>query len=202
MTGLPTGFSVAGALRVEAGHDRAWGTLMAAKDANTPDDGSSSTSELVATATIAGKRVERRAGSLGKIQLGEPSKLFIRLVPDHEPTQGTADLSVIEIRPGETTTATIHIERHGYEGRVNFGKEDAAVNSPHGVYVANSGLNGVLIVERQNQRQFSITAEPWVQPMERLIYVEAAEAGKPTSAPVILRVLASQPTSNQQASRE
>ena len=78
----------------------------------------------------------------------------------------------------------------------------APVNAPHGVYVDNIGLNGVLIVEGQDERQIFITAEPWVKAMERVIFVESGEAGRPTSNPVILRILPSEiPGEADQASR-
>jgi hypothetical protein len=198
---LPAGFSVAGPLVVEAGHDRAWGTLLADKDAVAPSPEDCEKVSLLASARIGDQRIERPFGNLGQIELDTSPTLWVELVPDHEPTHGTADLPVIEVEQGGTTTATIRIQRHGHEGRVDLGKEDAAVNAPHGVYVDNIGLNGVLIVEGQDERQFFITVEPWVQPMERLIFVEASEAGSPTSAPVILRVLPQQPTAGQQVSR-
>ena len=70
------------------------------------------------------------------------------------------------------------------------------------MYVANIGLNGVLIVEGQDERQFFIRAEPWVQPMERVIFVESGDAGKPCSNPVLLRILpANKPNITDQVSR-
>ena len=94
----------------------------------------------------------------------------------------------VRIRPGETTTAEILITRTGHNGRVNFGKEDAAVNLPFGVYVANIGLNGVLIPPEKNTRTIFLTAESWVKPSSRLIFVRAGEAGNPCSNPIRLTV--------------
>jgi hypothetical protein len=145
--------------------------------------------------------VEHSIGTLGSIEVDEKAaSLFVELTPDVESLSADG-VPVIQIEPGGTTTATIRVRRNGYEGRINFGKEDSAINSPHGVYVDNSGLNGVLIVEGQDRRQFFLTAESWVQPMDRWIFVEASEVGGPTSAPVILRVRPKQPGSDQQASR-
>lgn len=189
ISNVPAGFSVPGPLQVEANHDRVWATLIADENARAPSEEDAAKLTVRAVADIDGQKVERTMGSLGKISLADPPKLLVQLAPDNEPSAGGADLPVIEIRPGSTSTATIRITREGHDGRVGFGNESGAINAPHGVYVDNIGLNGVLIVEGQQERQFFITAEPWVQPMERVIFVEAGEAGKPTSNPVILRVL-------------
>lgn len=199
---LPSGFSVAGPLQIQAGHDRLWATLQADANAVTPTKPESDRVEIVASATINGRRVSHKVGSLGAIEVAENAKLLVELAPDHEPSRGEAKLPVIELPAGSTTTATIRIVRNDHEGRVGFGSEDGAVNAPHGVYVDNIGLNGVLIVEGQTERQFFITAESWVKPVERVIFVEAGDADKPTSNPVILRILpGEQPGPMEQVSR-
>lgn len=199
---LPDGFSIAGPLQVEAGHDRMWATLLADADAKTPAEEAANKVQVVASANINDETVKHEAGKLGKIEVSDSTKLLVKLVPDHEPTAGEADLPVIELKPGGKTTATIKITRKDHDARVGFGSEDAAVNAPHGVYVDNIGLNGVLIVEGQSERQFFITAEPWVKPMERVIFVESGDADKPTSNPVILRILPSdEPKATDQVSR-
>lgn len=199
---LPTGLSISGPLQIEAGHDRVWATLQADDDAKTPSEELASQVKVIASATIAGEAVERIVGSIGKIEVAESSKILVDLIPDHVAADRNLGLPVIELQAGGTTTATIRITRVDHDGRVGFGKEDGAVNAPHGVYVDNSGLNGVLIVEGQDERQFFITAEPWVQPMERVIFVESDVAGNPTSNPVTLRILAAdQPKSTDQVSR-
>ncbi|MDE0938712.1 MAG: hypothetical protein OSA43_02030, partial [Pirellulales bacterium] len=62
-------------------------------------------------------------------------------------------------------------------------------NLPHGLYVDNIGLNGVLMLANENQRDVFITCEPWVQAQERPIFFEANIGGRPVSKPVILRVV-------------
>ena len=189
-TNLPDGFFVQGPLQIEAGHDRLWATLIADEDAKIPSEEDCDAVSVLASASIDGQRVEHLIGSLGEIKLTGPPKLDVVLVPDHPASQGESELPVIELSPGSTTTATIRIVRHDHEGRVRFGSEDSAVNAPHGVYVDNIGLNGVLIVEGQHERQFFITAESWVKPTERVIFVEeSGDVGGPTSNPVLLRIL-------------
>jgi len=202
ISGLPEGFYVPGPLQIEPGHDRLWATLWAEPDAKTPDKDALEKIELFATAQIDGKSVRQSIGSLGKIEVSESPKLLVQLIPDHETEAPDDRYPVVELKAGTTTTATIRITRQDHEGRVGFGNESGAVNAPHGVYVDNIGLNGVLIVEGQDERQFFITAESWVKPVERVIFVEAGEAGKPTSNPVLLRVLPpDQPNAGEQASR-
>ena len=63
-----------------------------------------------------------------------------------------------------------------------------AHNLPHGVIVDNIGLNGLLIVEGQSERQFFLTAAPWVPEQTRIFHLKANEDGGQTSWPVILKV--------------
>ena len=127
-------------------------------------------------------------GSLGEIKLEDSPKLFVHFSAKGE----DAELPVIEIQAGTTTTAHIRIDRKGHTGRVGFGGEEAVMNTPHGVYVDNIGLNGVLITESQSERTIFISAESWVEDTERLVFIEANAGGRPTSRPVLLRVLANQ----------
>ena len=189
VSNLPDGFSIVGPLQIEAGHDRAWATLLATDDAVTPDEDVAKQVEITASTEIDGELIVRDLGSLGQIEVSDSPKLLVELTPDVTPSRGHKELPVVELRAGTSTTATIRITRIDHDGRVGFGSEDGAVNAPHGVYVDNIGLNGVLIVEGQNERQFFITAEPWVQPMERVIFVQSDVSGNPTSNPVLLRIL-------------
>ena len=71
---------------------------------------------------------------------------------------------------------------------------------PHGVFVDNIGLNGLLIVEGTNEREFFITVSKWVPEQTRLFHLRSAEEGNQTSLPVMLHVrkgsAAPSPTSN------
>ena len=141
--------------------------------------------QIVLTAIVEGKEI-KQTKSLGKIQLEKETKLAVQL---HGNVASDSSVPVIEIRPGQTIQARITVDRKKHKARINFGKQDAAFNAPFGVYVNNTGLNGVLIPPEEKEREFSLTAEPWMQPCERLIFVESEEAGRPSSNPAILRVL-------------
>jgi hypothetical protein len=49
---------------------------------------------------------------------------------------------------------------------------------PHGVRVLNIGLNGILVLPGQTEREVVIYAEPWVKPMERPVVVLARSERK------------------------
>ena len=92
------------------------------------------------------------------------------------------------IAPGETITARVKVERNGFDGSVGIGKADAGRNMPHGVYVDNIGLNGLLIVEGQNERTFFITASKTAEETTRTFHLRSDAEGNQTSWPVILHV--------------
>ena len=92
------------------------------------------------------------------------------------------------IAPGQTIQARVVIERRGFEGRVSFGKEDAGRNLPHGVYVDNIGLNGLMIVEGQTEREFYMSAADLVPETTRFFHLRSSEAGGQASLPVLLHV--------------
>jgi hypothetical protein len=181
---VPPGLSIASPIIVETGQWRAWGTVFADPGA-VVDPAAVAAMRITATAQVGDRQVTKPVDGFRSITLTDPAQIRVVLQPD----QTSDDPGVITLRPGTTTTATIHIERGGFDGSVGFGNEEAAINAPHGVYVDRIGLNGVLIVEQQNTRTIYLTTEPWVQPSERWIFVEAGSAGNPTSAPVLLRVL-------------
>ena len=95
----------------------------------------------------------------------------------------------IVIEPGESVTAMLEIERHGYEGELRFEVE----NLPHGVIVDNIGLNGIMVRAGENRRQVFLTAAKWVRPTQRLIHAVADREGGQTSLPISLRVAAKSP---------
>jgi WD40 repeat protein len=184
---LPPGFSVTTPIVVEASQLRAFGTVFADPDAVAPSADIAKSSVVRATALVDGQMVTKEVGSLGEIKLGERSKVAVQLTSD--PSAGATNPTILEIVPGTTTTASLRISRHGQDGAVSFGNEEAVANMPHGVYVGNIGLNGVLIPGGQTERTIFIVAEPWVQPSERWVFIEADTEQKPTSPPILMRIV-------------
>ena len=146
---------------------------------------------VTATAVIGGKQVTHDVNSLGGFTPMENPKLLVKVTADPDnPSQPSSTDQPLEltIAPGETISAHVSIERNGLNGRVSFGSHDSGRNLPHGVYVDNIGLNGLLIVAGQNEREFFITADPWVPETTRLFHLRAAAEGGITSYPILLHV--------------
>jgi len=172
---VPPGFSVTNPIVIEAGQISARGVVFAQVDAPPPPAGSCPT--LTATATIAGSEVKRAVGGLEEIKLGEKAKLRVELA---EPE--------INIRPGETVVTSVRVIRDGHTGQVRFGNEDSGRNLPHGVFVDNIGLSGLLVPAGKDEREFMITAAPWVPEGSRQFHLLSKDAGGQACRPVTIHV--------------
>lgn len=202
---IPSGFHVTSPVTIQAGHDRAYGVITAdaVPDTTGPLVAPRPTHEkyhpvkVTATAVIAGKKQTYDVNSLGYVQRLKKPKLIIRIVKMDTNQLSFAGNNLAEIpdkpleltiHPGETITAKVLLLRNGYKGVVGFGREYAGRNLPHGVYVDNIGLNGLLLLDDQNERTFYLTAAKWVPETTRLFHIQAAQDGKQTSIPVLLHV--------------
>ncbi|MEM7385382.1 MAG: WD40 repeat domain-containing protein, partial [Verrucomicrobiota bacterium] len=191
ITNVPSGFHIPSPLIIQAGQEMATGLINARTDASAPGPDSPKT-RLVATATIGDREVRKEIGALDEMKLAPSPKVLATILPDSESDSGpwSPDKPYeLTIRPGETITARVKIHRRDFNARVGFGNEDSGRNFPHGVYVDNIGLNGLLIPEGETERQFFITAAKWVPPTRRTIHLRAAVEGNQASWPVILNVV-------------
>jgi WD40 repeat protein len=151
LLGLPPGLA-APATFIEAEQVTTTFTLFANADAPPP----SGELKLEATATIAGQPVTRIL-SLGTPKLVEPGDLIT-----------TVSTESLRIEPGKETKFKVSVERrNGFKGRVPLDVRGL----PHGVRVLNIGLNGILLTERDAEREVVLYAEPWVKPMTHPICV-------------------------------
>jgi hypothetical protein len=182
---LPPGMTAALPVTIEAGQERALVALHAAPDAPTVTEDMARKVRIVAQARIGENLVTKQAGDLGKIALGAAPKVIARILPA-DPAGG----SVVTIHPGETILVGVSLERAGFDGQVEFGKDDAGRNLPHGVYVDNVGLNGLMIPAGGKEQRFAITAAKWVQPTERWFHLQTTADGGHATAPVRLQVVA------------
>jgi len=139
---------------IEAGQERALVALNAAADAPAVTEEMARKIRVVAKAKIGDRVVEKSLGDLGKLTLGASPKVIAQLLPGSSADAGSVILS---IRPGETITARVSVQRNGFTGQVDFGKDDSGRNLPHGVYVDNIGLNGLMIPEGLVEQRFAIT---------------------------------------------
>jgi hypothetical protein len=190
--GLPPGFTFHGPIEIEAGQRRARGVLSAAADAADPDAAADKRVRVRAVATVAGREVVQDLGRLGDIALGEPAPFTAEIVPAAGSSVVAREGEPLEftIRPGETITAKVRVDRRDFEGQIEFGRDAAADrNLPHGVFVDNIGLNGLLIVEGESEREFFLTAAPKTPPGRRLVHLWTAAAGGQGTLPVWLTVL-------------
>ena len=131
--------------------------------------------------------------NFGKLSLKTDSKLAISIVPAEKgiqpvntPKDGPMEF---EIHSGETIMLKVIATRNGHKGLVPFGKQDSGRNLPFGSYVDNIGLNGLLILENLNERNFYITADNITEPQSRLIHLNTTADGGHASMPILLHVV-------------
>ena len=112
--------------------------------------------KAIGTATLDSKPVTHEASG-GTAKVLDPGDLTT-----------TTNLSEVTIRPGGEARLKVKIERHGdFKGRVPLDVRGL----PHGVKVLNIGLNGILILPGQTEREIVLSCESWVKPMDRPIVV-------------------------------
>ncbi|MEZ5303899.1 MAG: WD40 repeat domain-containing protein [Verrucomicrobiales bacterium] len=186
---LPPGFRTSAPVVIQAGHHSAVGVLFAEPDAADPDPAADEAVAITATAMVRGTEVTRPLGTLGDIGIAPPAKLAVEILREDGSAADPGAPLVFAIRPGETITARVRATRHDFPGRIELGGDDSGRNLPHGLYVDNIGLNGLLIVEGQTEREFFITAAPWVPPGDRFFHLRATADGGQASRPALIRVL-------------
>jgi len=202
MEGLPTGFSATSGT-ILPDETSVTLALSAAPDATTPGRqipspiravGRAQIGEVERAASPLSSEVERAANPLSSpkeiIRTVEPENgvRLITVLPKPD-IRVTTDVSSVTIQPGCTAVVEVNVERqNGFGGRVPIDVR----NLPFGVRVLDVGLNGVLVTEQGNSRQFVLYAEPWVKPMTRPFYcVGRVESNPPTenaSTPIMLTV--------------
>ncbi len=98
----------------------------------------------------------KRSGSFGA--------LTVTFDPDIKCSQEPKEVTLV---PGGTAKITVKATRHnGFEDRIPIGVR----NLPHGVYVLDTGLNGILIRPGETERTYTLYAEPWVKPQALTVF--------------------------------
>ncbi|MDP4583324.1 MAG: hypothetical protein NWT04_05340 [Verrucomicrobiales bacterium] len=168
IAGLPGTLSLPARITIEPGQDRAYAMLRASDGFTGLPEADAAKVTITARGRNGEEEVDRKVGALTPVEALADKKVRVALKPDGDSGRVAED-GVLEftIRPGETITALITVERNGFAGEVPFGKEDAGRNLPHGVYVDNIGLNGLMIQEGQNEQRLFITAAGIVPGMTR-----------------------------------
>lgn len=189
LEGAPAGIEVSTPLVIQAGHNSASGVVFAAEDFSMPGESNIVRFTAKASALIGGVRLEKAVAAPTRVTIKEPPKLQVTLGPAGQGASSEATktgLETVTIRAGQTVPAMIRVKRKGHDDLITFTVE----NLPHGVIVDHIGLNGVLMPKGEHEREVFITAPRWVEKQERLCYAIENQAGKQTSRPVLLRVLA------------
>jgi WD40 repeat protein len=167
--GLPEGIVIEPAV-IERGDDLIRLALEAREGAeSTPMD---ARVRLTAESTVNGETVVRES-ALGPITVSQ-------MQPD---LVVNADSRQVALVPGNVSILSVKLDRqNGFESRVPID----VLNLPFGVYVMNTGLNGILVREGEYERSIEIYAEPWVTDVDRTIYVQAQIETQSPLKPVFL----------------
>ncbi len=190
--GLPPGFHATTPVVIQEGQIEAFGVLWADTDAPAPTPENAKATKVTATATIGEREVAHEVNNFGEIKRADPSKAVVSIVPAEG---GAAPVAAPEdgplefvIHPGETIMLKARVARSEYKGNVPFGNADSGRNLPHGVYVDNIGLNGLLILEDLDEREFFVTAAKWVPEQSRMFHLKTDIEGGQATRPVIVHV--------------
>jgi hypothetical protein len=105
-----------------------------------------------------------------------------------DPFEGFPQPVEFTIHPGETIAVRLSVKRNGDEGVINFGGGAVGHNLPHGVYVDNIGLNGVVVMPESSERTVYITADDWVTEQSRTFFLATTNLGNQATWPVTLHV--------------
>ncbi|MCO8121491.1 hypothetical protein NHH03_07065 [Stieleria sp. TO1_6] len=187
ISGLPDRLVSNFPLTIEAGQRYATGVIWASADE--PGWQDEIQPQLTAWATIHSRRVERDAGSPGKLTF-DPTQTAV--VPIIQPVQNEGSENsnwTLQVQRGQTVSARVIVQRKpGFDKEVSFGKERSGKNASQGVYVDNIGLNGLLIVADASEREFFLTADPTAVPGKRTFFLTAEIDGGLASHPITVEV--------------
>lgn len=183
---LPAGVHSNFPVRIQPGQSFAIGNIWADADAESWEGEKSPI--VTARATIGGKIIEREAGVAGKLTLADRPSAVLEIIPDS--LAMPSDHATVIIKRGETISLMVKADRKdGFANEISLGKEQAGRNMPHGVYVDNIGLNGLLVREGESERQFFVTADPMAELGKRDFFLTGGIDGNITTRPIQLEVL-------------
>ncbi|MDZ4851631.1 MAG: c-type cytochrome domain-containing protein [Pirellulaceae bacterium] len=183
--GLPEGVVVSQPLSIEEGQNSAFGTIFIPQDAAKLPEKFEFT--IHASGMIYNQQVERRVKAPISVKVTTTESVKTKFAMPNK--NGIADdIEEIVIHPGETISTFIEVERGKESGDIPFGKEDSGRNLPHGIFVSNIGLSGLVVKPGENTREVFITAAPWVESQTRPFHLKTTLKGNSTTKPILLRV--------------
>lgn len=183
--GVPEGVSLTSPLTIQAGQHKAIGRLYCSSETNTiPKE---FTMSVTCSASIGSTVIEGGPGQNLIAKWNDQATMPLKVVAMDQDLTAPA-LQEVTIRPGQTISVKLLIERGANTGDVSFGGDDSGRNLPHGCFVDNIGLSGLLIPAGQSSREVFITAAAWVQDQSRPFHLRANVAGSPTTSSIMIRV--------------
>jgi hypothetical protein len=187
---LPPGFYFSDPVEIQDEQRQAFASVLATADAVAPTAAAVATIRFFAEADIQGKTVRHEIGGLKTLELLQNPKIKVVLLTDEQHAAGNFEQTPeLIVHAGQTTRAWLKVERVAHDGIVEFGKEDAGRNLPHGVFVDNIGLNGLMLLAGQNEREVFITAARWVPAQTRPFFLKSSIDGGITTLPVQVRII-------------
>ena len=191
--GLPPGFSATTALTIEAGQVEAFGVITAAETAEKPAVDAAKKIKIMATAHDGSRTILGQVNQFASIKLGSVTpKLRVAIVPAKGGAvplnKSASDPLEFAIAPGQTIMLNVKVQRNGFKGLISFGNEGSGRNLPFGLIVDNIGLNGLLILDNQDEREFFITADANTPEQTRQFHLTTGAGGGQSSRPVTLHV--------------
>lgn len=193
LSGLPDGILATNPVIIEANQQTALGTIFVTSEVKPTAEPIEIRLSAKTIASAGLPSIEKQLTQQIKITINDTKVPRIVLLPQVTATDAadgaSTELNEISIRPGQTISARLRVQRNGVEGGIGFGKEDSGRNLPHGAFVDNIGLNGLLIVEGQSERELFITAAPKLQSGRYQFHFRSEVKGNPTSKPLWLNVV-------------
>ncbi|MBU6174167.1 MAG: hypothetical protein KGQ60_10200, partial [Planctomycetes bacterium] len=186
LEGLPEGVECTKELSIEPGQIRAVGTVLL--PSSIPDSLPKEFTFVVKPrASLANGQVIESSAVEIKAKISDKPAMQFKLVASNE-SNDSEQVHQISIVPGTTISLKLVIDRGDLKGDISFGRDDSGRNLPHGVFVDNIGLNGLLIPAGQSTREVFITASPVAKVQTREFHIKANVDGNPTTRPIVIRV--------------
>ncbi len=186
LEGLPEGFEATNPVVIEPGQLIGYGCVFATDQTPLLPNQDTITVGLRAKSVFEGAPIEHQLSIPLTLRLTDKPEVQVVLA---DAKDSHREISSLVIRPGQTISARVIAKRNGFDARIPLGKEDAGRNLPHGSYVDNIGLNGLLIVEGTSEREFFITASKTTAPQQRFFHIKSETPGAATSRPILLTVV-------------
>lgn len=183
---VPPGIQISKPLSIEQGQHKAIGQIRPV-DSKLTELPKEFEITLIAKSKINGQEILADERPKIKVKINDKPTMKFKLVGKDAPDDAPP-IESLKIRPGQTVSAKLVIQRGDLAGDIAFGGDDSGRNLPHGCFVDNIGLNGLLIPSGQSTREVFITAAPIVQTQRRVFHLRANVDGNPTSLPVELIV--------------